>query len=116
MRILLDECVPAILLKSPVLAGHDVLVAAKAGFAGLQNGALHRAAQGKFDLLVSGDTHFKKKPSLAPTPDMGVIVIRVTPNTFEAIVSAFEAFAAAVDLKEVVGKLVIVWRDHWEIR
>jgi hypothetical protein len=116
MRVVLDECVPSILRNSPLLAQHDVLYAGLSQLAGLRNGELHRAAQGKFDILISADTDFRDNPNLAPTPDMGVIVIRVTPNSVELIVSAFEAFAAAVDLKDVVGKLVIVWRDRWEIR
>lgn len=53
MRLLLDECVPRPLKKE--FAGHDVTTAREAGLAGLKNGHLLRAAEGKFDALLTVD-------------------------------------------------------------
>ena len=90
--------------------------AGRSEFAGLRNGDLRRAAQGRFDLLISTDLHFARKSSLAPTASFGIVVIRVIPNDWDLVLAAFEAFAAAVDLTTLVGKLAVVWRDRWEIR
>lgn len=116
MRILLDECLPVLLGKTPAFDGHDVRHVARCGLAGLGNGDLRQAALGKFDVLFSSDLHFKSRSGLAPAETLGVVVIRVTPNVLEFVQPAIEALAAAVDLNELVGKLTIVWRDRWEIR
>jgi hypothetical protein len=53
MRLLLDECMPR-RLKREVL-GHNVFNVDEAGFKGLQNGDLLRAASGEFDALITVD-------------------------------------------------------------
>jgi hypothetical protein len=53
MKLLLDECVVHD-LKSD-LAAHEVSTVVEAGFGGLENGELLRAASGKFDVLITVD-------------------------------------------------------------
>ena len=53
MRLLLDECVPKRLRRE--LSGYDVQTVREAGWAGLKNGALLRAADGSFDALITVD-------------------------------------------------------------
>ena len=53
MKLLLDECVVRDLKRD--LAGHDVLTVVEAGFGGLENGRLLRAADGKYDVLITVD-------------------------------------------------------------
>ena len=53
MRLLLDECMPRRLKREFV--GHEVKTAREAGFAGLKNGALLRAADASFDVLITVD-------------------------------------------------------------
>jgi len=53
MKLLLDECIPARLrLNFP---GHDVYTVEQAGLKGLKNGALIRAAETEFDVLLTVD-------------------------------------------------------------
>ncbi|MFB3894129.1 MAG: DUF5615 family PIN-like protein [Phycisphaerae bacterium] len=115
MRILLDECVPFALTRSPAFTGHTVQDATRCGMATLKNGELRAAAGGRFDLLVTTDRHFKGDAELGPTPDMGIVVARVAPNLASLVVPAFESMARKVDLRTLLGKLVVVWRDHWRI-
>jgi hypothetical protein len=113
MRVLLDESLPLGFLELPAFVGHHVAHVRRSGMAGLRNGALHEAAQGACDLFVSCDRHFIR---LGAVKGMGVIVIRIDPNVLELMQPAFEAFASAVDLAGLIGKLAVVWRDRWEIR
>ena len=53
MKLLLDECVTRYLKRD--LIGHDVITVDEAGFKGLKNGALLRAANGNFDVLMTVD-------------------------------------------------------------
>src|SRR5260370_19644618 len=53
MRLLLDECVVRKLKRD--LVGHDVSTVVEAGYSGLKNGALVRAAEGNFDVLITVD-------------------------------------------------------------
>lgn len=53
MRLLLDECVPKRLRRE--LPGHEVRTVQEAGWAGVKNGALLRAADSQFDALLTVD-------------------------------------------------------------
>jgi len=53
MKLLLDECVVHDLKRD--LVGHEVATVVEAGFGGLENGELLRAAAGKFDVLITVD-------------------------------------------------------------
>ena len=53
MKLLLDECVVYDLKQD--LAVHEVATVVEAGFGGLENGELLRAAAEKFDVLISVD-------------------------------------------------------------
>lgn len=62
MRLLLDECVPRRLKKE--FAGHEVKTAQEAGFAGLKNGELLRAAQKEFDVPITVDMSMRHQQNL----------------------------------------------------
>ena len=53
MKLLLDECVVHDLKRD--LNSHEVATVVEAGFGGLENGELLRAAAGKFDVLITVD-------------------------------------------------------------
>jgi len=48
MKLLLDECVVRKLKRD--LVGHDVTTVMEAGYSGLKNGVLLRAAEGNFEV------------------------------------------------------------------
>jgi predicted nuclease of predicted toxin-antitoxin system len=62
MRLLLDECMPHRLKREFV--GHDVKTVREAGFAGLKNGALLRAANASFDVLITVDRNMPYQQNL----------------------------------------------------
>ncbi len=53
MKLLLDECVTRLIKRD--LAGHEVQTVEEAGFKGLENGELLKAAAGAYEVLVSDD-------------------------------------------------------------
>ena len=53
MKLLLDECVTVDLKKD--LAEHEVRTVVEAGYKGLKNGNLLRAAAGQYDVLITVD-------------------------------------------------------------
>jgi hypothetical protein len=63
MRLLLDECVPKRLSRE--LPGHEVRTVHEAGWAGISNGALLRAASDAFDVMLTVDQGVKHQQNLA---------------------------------------------------
>ena len=53
MRLLLDECLARNLKRD--LVGHEVMTVVEAGYSGMKNGALLRAASRNFDVLITVD-------------------------------------------------------------
>jgi len=71
MRLLLDECVPKRLGRA--LPGHEVRTVQEAGWAGVTNGALLRAADGQFDALLTVDQGVQHQQNLAVLEALGTL-------------------------------------------
>ncbi len=82
MRLLLDECVPKRLGRE--FRGHQVVTAVEAGWAGLSNGALLRAAAEEFDAFITVDQGVQFQQNLAGAA-IRVVVIVAERNTLEAL-------------------------------
>ncbi len=80
MRLLLDGCVPKRLKRE--LPGHEVRTAREAGWAGVKNGALLRAADGLFDVLVTVDQGVQYQQNLAGLR-IGVVVMVAPSNDID---------------------------------
>ena len=72
MRLLLDECIPR-KLKSD-LAGYDVATVVEAGYRGMKNGVLLRAATGHYDVLITVDRNLPFQQNIGAL-DIAVIVL-----------------------------------------
>jgi PIN like domain len=62
MRVLLDECAPRPLGKA--LTGHDVSTVETANLKGFENGDLIKAAEGRFDALLTADKNLRYQQNL----------------------------------------------------
>ena len=80
MKLLLDECVPRYLKRD--LIGHDVSTVDEAGFKGLKNGALLRAADGIFDVLVTVDKSIRHQQNLQSF-QISVLLLNARSNKYE---------------------------------
>ena len=63
MKLLLDECVVHDLKRD--LIGHEVATVVEAGFGGLENGELLRAASGTFDVLITVDKNLPHQQNIS---------------------------------------------------
>ena len=77
MRVLLDECLPRRLKAE--LPDHDVRTVQEEGWAGLKNGALLRAAAGRFDVLLTVDRSIAFQQNLRGL-SIGVLAMVVPSN------------------------------------
>ncbi|MGH9930313.1 MAG: DUF5615 family PIN-like protein [Pyrinomonadaceae bacterium] len=62
MRLLLDECIPRKLKRD--LVGHEVATAVEAGYSGMKNGILLRAASSNYDVLITVDQNLPLQQNL----------------------------------------------------
>ena len=83
--MLRDEDVP-IRLRLYFQSEVEVETVAYRGWKGLKNGALLRAAQRHFDVLVTMDNNLPDQQSLQQF-DLGVAVLRASSNTLEGLVA-----------------------------
>jgi hypothetical protein len=82
MRILLDECVTRYLKRD--LVGHQVTTVQEAGLGGLKNGALLRAAAGRYDVFVTVDQNLSYQQNLGAF-DIAVLILVAKNNTYAAL-------------------------------
>ena len=90
MKLLLDECVVHDLKKD--LAGHDVSTVVEAGFGGLENGQLLRAAAGNYDVLITVDRNLPFQQNISSL-QIAVMILTSTGVTY-------------ADLKPLVPKIL----------
>ena len=80
MRLLLDECVPKRLRRE--LPGHEVRTVQEAGWAGVRNGALLRAADGTFDAMLTVDQGVEHQENLTGLR-IGVVIMVTASNDID---------------------------------
>ena len=93
MRVLLDECMPRRLKRQ--LAGHEVVTAQEAGWAGKKNGDLIRAASGSVDAFITVDKNLVHQQNLNAIP-FGVVVLKAPGNRFGDLAPLVPAILAAL--------------------
>ncbi len=101
LRVLLDECLPHVLRHDLVM--FDVETADYAGLAGLKNGALLTAINGRFDVFVTVDTNLQYQHDLTSIM-FGIIVLHVPTNRLSdirATVPRLQQAIGAVGVGEV---------------
>ncbi len=77
---------------------------------------MHARAETDYDLLVSTDRHFRRADRFAPTPKLGIIYVRVVPNTPTLVVQALDNLLTKERPEDLVGRLTIARREDYEIR
>lgn len=82
MKLLLDECAPRRLKN--YFVGHDVSTIEQAGFKGLKNGNLLRAAEGKFEVLITVDKNIEYQQNTAALP-LAIVILAAASNRLELL-------------------------------
>ena len=80
MKLLLDECVVHDLKKD--LTGHEVATVVEAGFGGLENGELLRAAADAYDAFITVDRNLRFQQNIQ-TLRLGIIILKASGITYE---------------------------------
>ena len=80
MKLLHDECVTRFLKRD--LIGHEVSTVDEAGFKGLKNGTLLRAAQDTFDVLVTVDKSIRHQQNLQSF-QIAVLLLTAQSNRYQ---------------------------------
>jgi hypothetical protein len=92
-RVLLDECVPQDLRHA--LPDFEVQTAEYAGLAGISNGALISAAEGRFDVIVTTDKRLKFQQNLTGRL-IAVVVLDAASNRLPDLLLLVEMLVAAI--------------------
>lgn len=102
MKLLLDECVPRRLKRD--FGDHLVSTIEEAGFKGLKNGNLLRAACEEFDVLVTVDKNIEHQQNQAALP-MAILILSAYSNRYESISPLIPATLKAlstIDKNEII--------------
>jgi hypothetical protein len=104
MNLLLDECVTNDLKAD--LVGHDVSTIEDAGFKGLKNGELLRAASVTFDVLVTVDQNLRFQQNLKNF-DIAILVLKARRSAYPFLKPLIPS--ALVALARInVGEIIVV--------
>jgi predicted nuclease of predicted toxin-antitoxin system len=93
MKLLLDECVVHDLKRD--LVGHEVSTVVEAGFGGLENGELLRAASGNFDVLITVDRNLPFQQNLGSLP-IAVLILMTRGITYPDLKSLIPEVLASL--------------------
>ncbi len=94
MRLLLDECVPRRFRRE--LSDHEVHTVREAGWAGLKNGALLRAADRAFDALITVDQGIAYQQNLSGL-QISLIIMAASSNDIDDLRPLAPAVRLALD-------------------
>jgi predicted nuclease of predicted toxin-antitoxin system len=105
MNLLLDECTPRRLRRD--LVQHIVSTVEQAGVKGLKNGALLKAAAGKFDVLVTVDKSIPDQQNVASL-GIAVLILRAKTNKYRDLKPLVPQILTELDQIKP-GEVVVVW-------
>ena len=79
MKLLLDECVTRHLKRE--FANHEVRTVEEAGFKGLENGNLLKAASGAYDVLITVDRNLPYQQNLTGL-EIAILILSAKKNSY----------------------------------
>lgn len=79
MKLLLDECVTRYLKRD--LTSHEVHTVEEAGFKGLENGALLKAASGVYEVLITVDSNIPYQQNIAGL-SIAILILAAKRNSY----------------------------------
>jgi len=91
MRLLLDECVPARLVRA--LPSHQVSTVVQEGWSGVKNGKLLALAATRFDVLVTVDKNLQYQQNTSALP-VAVLVLDAVSNELSSLLALVPALEA----------------------
>ena len=105
MKLLLDECVTGHLKRD--LAGHEVHTVEEAGFKGLENGDLLKAASGAYEVLITVDQNLPYQQNIAGL-NIAILILAAKRNSYvrlRPLVPRALSALASMKVGDVIRKL-----------
>lgn len=116
MKILLDECMPMVVLDYLKERKFEVVHVKQTQWEGLGNSELYKKAQGEFQIFITTDRHFAHPEKFKPAPTFGVVYLRVAPTVGDLLIKALDQFLTKANFEQIIGKLAVVRRDDFIVR
>lgn len=98
MKLLLDECVTRHLKRD--LAGHEVHTVNDAGFKGLENGDLLKAASGTYEVLITVDRNIPYQQNVAGL-NIAVLILAAKRNSYARLKPLIPRALSALETMKV---------------
>jgi hypothetical protein len=94
VKLLLDECVTRFVKRE--LPGHEVHTIEEAGFKGLENGDLLRAATGTYEVLITVDQNLPYQQNVTGL-DIAILVLAAKRNSYARLQPLMNRATQALD-------------------
>jgi hypothetical protein len=98
VKLLLDECVTRHLKRD--LAGHEVHTVNDAGFKGLENGDLLKAASGTYEVLITVDRNIPYQQNVAGL-NIAVLILAAKRNSYARLKPLIPRALSALETMKV---------------
>jgi hypothetical protein len=98
VKLLLDECVTRHLEHD--LAGHEVHTVEEAGFKGLENGDLLKAASGVYEVLITVDQNLPYQQNIAGL-NIAILILAAKRNSYVRLKPLIQRALSALESMKV---------------
>src|SRR5216684_7908232 len=104
MKLLLDECTPRRIRREFV--GHDVHTVEDAGFKGLENGDLLKAASGTYEVLITVDRNLPYQQNIAGL-NIAILILAAKRNSYVRLKPLLPRALSALETMKVADVIRI---------
>ncbi|HLK04531.1 MAG TPA: DUF5615 family PIN-like protein [Candidatus Acidoferrum sp.] len=95
MKILVDECLPSELRGVLTEMGHECQTVRQAGFGSKKNGELLALAEGRWDVLLTGDRNIKYQQNMTGR-SVSIVILRAKSNRMKDLLPLMPACGEAL--------------------
>jgi len=116
MRMLADECVYRLTIELLREWGHEVETAQEASLTGQEDAIVLAHAVRAGQVLITNDMHFSNILTFPPSEHMGIIILKIRPQTQRRVHAVLAHFLAGASQETMKKTLVIVDRNKYRVR
>lgn len=95
MKILVDECLPSELCGTLTEMGHQCQTVRQAGFGSKKNGELLTIAEGRWEVLLTGDQNIKYQQNMTGR-NVSIVILRAKSNRMKDLMPLMPACGEAL--------------------
>ena len=106
MKILIDECLPAVLTGNLSALGHECQTVRQTGFGSKRNGELLALAEGRWDVLLTSDQNIKYQQNMTGRR-ISIVILCAKSNRMKDLLPLMPACAQTL-LSVQAGSIVEV--------